>query len=133
MNLNIDPANPPRILLVEDDLLAQRITSMLLTSLGCHVETASTGEEALLKANQTYELIFMDIGLPDKDGIEVTHEIRKRCSAEQLPILALTAHIENERRESCFAAGINDILKKPASKEDLALAISQYLSKTVAH
>jgi two-component system aerobic respiration control sensor histidine kinase ArcB len=106
-----------KILLVEDNDLAQRLGVMLLTSLKHQVDKASTGNEALEKFfNVEYDLVFMDIGLPDMDGLEVTRRIRERN--QTTPIIALTAHDEGAKKQDALAAGMSDYLVKPITAEN---------------
>ncbi len=119
----------PRILLVEDNLAVQRIQSSLLTSMSCIVDVANCGEEALgtFKPGK-YDLIFMDIGLPDIQGDAVSMHIRKieEGSGMRTPIIALTAHMTQDITEHCFAAGMEDVLSKPLSLEQAKQIIQNY-------
>lgn len=108
------------VLLVEDDLLTQKITSWMLEELNWKVEIASTGKQALDLLEMKYDLVILDIGLPDMDGISLADRIRKgRSSNRSTPIVALTAHVMETDREKCLAAGMNEFLKKPLFKKDL--------------
>lgn len=123
------------ILLVEDNPTAALGTVMLLGHLGCSVDVAETGTLAIERAsNQTYDLIFMDIGLPDISGIDVTKKIRALPDAQksQAPIVALTGHATNpDIRQDCLLAGINAVLEKPAKKLDFETILQQrMLGKT---
>lgn len=104
------------ILLVEDNLIAAQAVKDTLQSLGCHVDVAYTGYDALsLFDVGKYNLIYMDLGLPDLGGREVTKEIRKieSHSGKNTPIIALSAHIDEELRLSCVESGMNDVFTKP--------------------
>lgn len=116
------------ILLVEDNFLIQKGIAMLLNKLNCYVEVANNGAEAIaLAGKNNYDLIFMDIGLQDQDGLAVTRQIRQSFPHHaQTPIIALTAHLETESRASCFAAGINDIIIKPLTLENARACLEQY-------
>jgi len=120
---------PVRVLLVEDEELVQRITTKLLISLGCTVDVAQNGKQALEKNFNTYDLILMDIGLPDMDGTEVTKIIRESFSACDLPIIALTAHVQSHYRQQCLSVGMNHVLNKPAAKSELNQIITRYVPK----
>lgn len=104
-----------RVLLVEDMEIAQKVAAIRLTELGCEVDTAKTGTQALELVNQRrYDLIFMDLGLEDMDGLTVTETIRKmEQRGHHVPIIALTAHESEDIRASCLQAGIDDFLVKP--------------------
>ena len=114
-----------KVLLVEDQEIALLSAKIILTQLGCDLEIAKDGNGALELANSNqYDLILIDIGLPDIDGIEVTSLIRnnKECLNNQTPIVALTAHGEKKYQIRANNAGVNDFLIKPLTKE-VGLAI----------
>ena len=104
------------ILLIEDDMLTSLVQQMILSNLNCQVDIASTGNAALkLWHAHKYDLIFMDIGLPDLDGCEIARQIRALEASKDttVPIVALTAHIDSENVAQCFEAGMNMVLNKP--------------------
>lgn len=103
----------PWVLLVEDNEMLQVLHREMLTQLGCTVDIVANGEEALKWADYGYDFIFMDIGLPDKSGIEVTAELRAREERQKLRIIALTAHGEGIE-SACLAAGMESVIHKPA-------------------
>lgn len=106
----------PLVLLVEDDYLIKKISVILLKQLNCIVDIASTGEEALEHIQKVkYDLILMDIGLPDMDGIAVIRKIRQSTNMNQdVPIITLTAHFcDAEYMAQSFDAGANEYLAKP--------------------
>src|ERR1700733_3765003 len=89
------------VLLVEDDFLVRKITMALLTALNCQVAIAENAARALAKAKEAaYELIFLDIGLPDRSGDEVAREIRQDTNGcnQSTPIVAVTAHVDHENK-----------------------------------
>ena len=91
-----------QVLVVEDNPIAQRVAKSLLTQSSCQVDVASNGQEALnLWKQNEYDLIFMDIGLPDMDGYQVTHHIRVQevTKNRHIPIIALTAHVGEENKQ----------------------------------
>lgn len=109
-----------RILVVEDDAIAAKMAIKYLLELECEVDIATNGMTAVKLAEQNrYDLIFMDIGLPDIDGIEVTKQIRiqERNRERPVPIIALTAHVENEARQRCIDVGMSAVLSKPFDKQ----------------
>lgn len=116
------------VLLVEDDPLIQKFTLNLLRDSGCNVELAATGRAALEKHNNDYDLILMDIGLPDINGLTVTEELRNlmKDHAKQPIIAALTAHVSNDDRDRCLKSGLDDFLKKPASYHDFQELLNKY-------
>ena len=110
----------PRILLVEDNSLIQKGVTHTLNKLNCFVEIAATGTQGLeMAAARQYDLIFMDIGLPDHDGLWVSRQIRQLPYPQgQTPIIALTAHIDLKYEEVCTEAGMDKIIVKPLSLEE---------------
>lgn len=105
---------------------------MLLRNLGCRVDLAGSGHEALDAFRQTsYDLIFMDCQMPGMDGCEATRAIRKMEQADgtgPIPIVALTANALLGDREACLAVGMNDHLSKPFTKERLHAVVEQWLT-----
>jgi signal transduction histidine kinase/ActR/RegA family two-component response regulator len=117
------------VLLVEDDKIAGKVASMSLMGLGCSVEMAESGEEAIEKLKQKdYALIFMDIGLPGMTGIETAVAIRrlKDVTKSNTPIVALTGHAYGKSRQLCLNAGMQSVCSKPATPEDLRKALDYF-------
>lgn len=109
-----------KILLVEDDPLSAKIAQSILTELNCVIDIAPDAKTALQQTQkQHYHLILMDIGLPDMDGISLTHRIRLQQwqKKDTTPIIGLTAYIDIENRQLGLDAGINTIILKPLKKE----------------
>jgi CheY-like chemotaxis protein len=118
-----------RILLVEDNLVNQKVGAALLGKLGCRVDVAANGREALLMTSQLYDLIFMDCQMPEMDGYEATGEIRKREGAgRRTPIIALTASAMSEDRERCARAGMDDYVSKPIRREQLREVLARHIA-----
>ena len=112
--------NQRKILLVEDDKLAAKIAESILTELNCVIDIAPNAKTALrLVQEKDYQLILMDIGLPDMDGIALTHRIRLQQwqRTDTTPIIGLTAHIDVENRQRCLDACMNTVMLKPFRKE----------------
>lgn len=117
-----------KVLLVDDDLLNQFFGKELLESLGVQVELASSGQEAMIKLKENfYDLIFMDVSMPDLDGYQTTQLIRSELQLRNLPIVALTAHAISGERERCLSAGMDDYLAKPFSIHDLEAMLIRWL------
>lgn len=119
------PDNKNRILIVEDQSVGAVVVQNMLNNLGCDVDVAPNGQTALELVKQyLYDLIFMDIGLPDMDGYEVTKAIRKyeSNSEHKVPIVALTAHASPESKQFCLDIGMNAALTKPLL-EDTAVDV----------
>ena len=108
------------ILLVEDNPFNQQIAQEFLEQAGMVVETAENGFAALKALeNKNYDLVFMDIQMPDLDGLEVTRRMREKYDSSSLPIVAMTAHAMTGDREKSLAAGMNDHITKPIDPEEL--------------
>lgn len=119
----------PRILLAEDNPANQRMAALMLLRLGCRVDLASDGLEAVKAAKGfPYDLIVMDCQMPELDGLEATREIRALGGRMQgVPILALTANAFRTDRDACLAAGMNDFLSKPVTPEALRQILVRWL------
>lgn len=114
-----DRKHSARILLVEDNPVNQKLARIILNKAGYHVETANNGSEAVdmyMKTPQDFDLVFMDVQMPEMDGIEATKSIRK-AGFKDIPIVALTSHALKGDREKCLKAGMNDYITKPIKRE----------------
>ncbi len=123
------PGAPLLTLLVEDNPINQKVASRLLQKEGCSVQTAANGREALtLYADQPFELIFMDVQMPEMNGFEAARAIRllEETSGTRTPIIALTANAMAADRELCLDAGMDDYLSKPIEVEKLKQMIAKY-------
>lgn len=124
------------ILLVEDNKLAAIAVTLNLKTLNCHVNTAEDGSQAIKMAQEgSYDLIFMDIGLPDFSGIEVTKKIRALNDPvkSQVPIVALTGHANNpEMRQEAIDTGMQEVLSKPAQPLEIESVLHNYVFKVEA-
>ena len=128
----------PSILVVEDNLINQRVVIALLEKMGCPAsDVAKNGVEAI-KALQKkrYDLVFMDIQMPEMDGLETTRQIRSSTSGDIDPkttIIAMTAHALKEDRDKCLNAGMDDYTSKPISPETLSGILKRWLPEKKAH
>ncbi len=127
--MNALEAKSTKILLVEDEPISQRVAQLMLENLGFKVDVANTGEKALsLLEHNAYDLILMDLGLPDMTGDQVTIKIREREDENKtLPIIALTAHVFHNDKKRCLAAGMNGFLGKPIEYAELQESLNQWL------
>ena len=123
------------ILLVEDNKLNQRVGAKMLEKMGCHVDVAENGREALAQLKLSspeserprYDIIFMDIQMPVLDGLKATSMIRaQEGEGARVPIVAITAHAMKGDREKFLEAGMDAYLSKPIRREDLRTALKQY-------
>lgn len=122
---------PACILLVEDQPLNQKITTMLLSRLGYdRVDIANNGQEAVEMVNNgSYDIVFMDLQMPVMGGIEATREIRGNFLLRQQPvIIAMTGHALTGVKQSCMEVGMNEFLTKPVSLDDLRRVIPPALA-----
>ncbi len=121
----------PRILLVEDSIVNLRVAEIMLKQLGCDVDLASNGKEAIdMFGKSDYDLLLMDCQMPVIDGYEATAVIRRHeGESVHTPIIALTAHTMLGDREKCLAAGMDDYLGKPIIRKELARIIQQWVSQ----
>ncbi len=120
-----------RVLLAENNQINQDVAAGMLRMLGCSVDVANDGEEALAAARKRqYDLILMDCHMPELDGFAVSTAIRqweKEQSREEAPIVALTADVQKGVKDRCRVAGMTDYLSKPFTREQLAAILSKWL------
>jgi PAS domain S-box-containing protein len=121
------PSHPVRILLVDDVLVNQRVAQHMLQSLGYgSISLASNGLEALESVRrQPYDVVFMDVQMPEMDGLEATQHIRQFALAQPY-IIAMTAHAMAGDRERCLAAGMDDYLSKPIRRDGVLEVLQRY-------
>ena len=123
-----------KLLLVEDNAIISEVIMAILSSVGLIVETAKDGLEAVEKAKiNRYDLILMDMQMPNMDGLEATRAIRTLPDWETTPIVALTANAFTEERRACAEAGMNDFLTKPLKPELLYSTLLKWLSPRVTN
>ena len=117
-----------RILLVEDNHLNHRVGRLLLERLGCRVDSATDGAQAVEEAlSSDYDAVLMDCQMPVLDGLSATREIHARSSSgRRVPIIALTAHALESNRRECLAAGMDDYLSKPIDWTELQRILSRW-------
>ncbi|HXM99737.1 MAG TPA: ATP-binding protein [Candidatus Dormibacteraeota bacterium] len=133
-NLQDEVAQPmfrARVLVVEDNAVNQAVAVRMLEKLGCRVDVAANGREAIeMVGLLPYDVIFMDCQMPEMDGYEATREIRRReGSSMHHPIVAMTANVMPGDRERCLDAGMDDYISKPMRKTDLKEALKRHLPK----
>ena len=122
---DLGTTHPLRVLLAEDNAVNQKVALSYLARMGYRADVASTGREALEAARTgSFDLVLMDIQMPEMDGLEATRRIRALFPGDPRPyIVALTANAMTGDAERCAAAGMNDYLSKPIRAEDLVAAL----------
>ena len=130
---SVDSSYSPRILIVEDDSLVGKVVHLQLSSLDCQTDVATCGKDALKKLTENkFDLIYMDIGLPDFDGLEVTQQFRtfeKTHNKQHTPIIALTAHIDKKIEKQCLNVGMDAMEQKPLSNEIATKHIDDFINQ----
>jgi len=127
-----------RILLVEDNLVNQRVGTRLLEKIGCHVDVAENGQIALrllssMESRRGYDLVLMDCQMPVMDGFEATQSLRRMelHVGRRIPVVAMTASTRPEDRQRCIDAGMDDYLAKPIQIEQLRHTVDRWSSPSV--
>lgn len=117
-----------KVLLVEDLKIAQKVATLRLNEQGCDVDIAESGAQAIeFFGKNQYDLIFMDLGLDDMNGLMVVETIRKmEDESHHVPIIALTAHDAPDIREKCLHVGIDDFFAKPLTSEKIQQILKKY-------
>jgi CheY-like chemotaxis protein len=125
------PRRSGKVLVVEDNVVNQKVVTALLMKRGYKVEVASDGEEALRSIEiEQPSLVLMDVQMPVLDGLEATRRIRRDSRYRDLPIVAMTAHAMNGDRERCLRAGMNDYVAKPVHPDHLLKTVETFLSNS---
>jgi len=124
---------PLRILLAEDNLVNQTLASRLLEKHGHNVVTTGNGREALERLeNESFDLVLMDVQMPEIDGFEATATIRKKeeTTGTHLPVVAMTAHAMQGDKERCLAAGMDGYVSKPVNAKELLAVVQAALENS---
>jgi CheY-like chemotaxis protein len=119
--------HPLRILLAEDNVVNQKLALRILQQMGYRADLASNGIEAVESVRrQTYDVVLMDVQMPEMDGLEASKRITTQWSAAERPrIVAMTANAMQGDREECLAAGMDDYITKPIRVEHLVTVLTQ--------
>jgi signal transduction histidine kinase/ActR/RegA family two-component response regulator len=128
--IDLDPSqaerHPLRILLAEDSAVNQKLAVRLFSLMGYEVDVAANGIEAVAAVErQDYDVVFMDVQMPEMDGLEATRQIRARLADNGPRIVAVTANVMEGDREACFAAGMDDYVGKPIRVHELLAALER--------
>jgi CheY-like chemotaxis protein len=129
--VTLDPGlasrHPLRILLAEDNVVNQKLALRLLSQMGYRADVAANGVEALQAVErQPYDVILMDVQMPEMDGLEATRQLCAKLAVPQRPrIIAMTANAMQGDREMCLAAGMEDYLSKPIRVNELVKALKR--------
>ena len=127
--LNFSEQFPLRILIAEDNPINQQLAMIVLTKMGYEPEIAETGKEAVDKHHaEQYDLILMDVQMPEMDGMEATRIIRS-AGGDETVIIAMTANAMQGDKEACLKAGMNDYISKPFKPDDIAVLLLKWVSK----
>jgi len=129
-----DPLGCLRVLLAEDNPVNQLLATRLLEKRGHRVVVAANGREALAALeNESYDLVLMDIQMPEIDGIEATRAIREkeRTNGNHQPVIALTAHAMKGDQERCLNAGMDGYLSKPIRPQELDEILDKYVARRI--
>jgi CheY-like chemotaxis protein len=124
--------HPLRILLAEDNVVNQKLALRLLSQMGYRADVAANGLEAIQAVErQSYDVVLMDVQMPEMDGLEATRQICARWSPDQRPrIIAMTANAMQGDRELCLEAGMDDYLAKPIRVDELVAALVITVERT---
>ena len=126
LDATLGAQKPLRILLAEDILLNQKVALQMLETYGYQADVAQTGKEAVVALQrQPYDLVLMDVQMPEMDGLEATQAIRSDPHIEQPYIVAMTAHAMQGDRLDCLSAGMDNYIRKPVRRRDLAAVLQQ--------
>jgi two-component system sensor histidine kinase/response regulator len=119
------------ILLVEDNAINREVAEGLLSGMGLRITSAENGRIALEKLRESaFDLVLMDLQMPEMNGLDATRLIRRQKQHQQLPILAMTANVFEEDRKQCLAVGMNDFVAKPIDPENLFQALDRWLPES---
>jgi PAS domain S-box-containing protein len=132
----------PRILVVEDNPVNQKVAAKILTKLGAQADVASDGQAAVVALEQrAYDLVFMDCLMPQMDGFQATRAIRERealrrqadGAPRRVPIIAMTANAAEADRQKCLGVGMDDFLAKPVTVDAVAGVLTKWLVRSSGH
>lgn len=117
-----------KVLLVEDNIVNQKIAKVMLEDLGCSVDIVDNGLDVLKNLSHLtdYHLIFMDVGLPDMSGFDIVSRLRQEPALKKMPIVAMTAHVLDQDRKQAYEVGMDKIIAKPISYDELRMVLQAF-------
>lgn len=116
------------VLVADDYIVNQELVKEMLEMMDCQVDVADDGKETLeMFSENDFDIIFLDIQMPEMDGYEVARQIRKTAKGKKVPIVAITANALVGDREKCLDAGMNDYMPKPIKGERLEEMLRKHL------
>jgi CheY-like chemotaxis protein len=125
------PTGPAlRVLVAEDNAVNQKVIALMLQRLGHRVDTVANGAEAIAAVERApYDVVLMDVQMPEIDGIAATRAIRAMPSQQATPVVALTANVFAEDRARCTEAGMTDFLAKPVRRDELIALLARVVGE----
>lgn len=121
----MDRVSLVKILICDDSSVERKVLTNILSKMGCDVTAVSSGKSAVEElAKSRYDLLFLDLIMPEQDGWETAKEIRKKWNAEELPIIAVSSISTKYDVEKAVFCGVNSVLKKPFNVDDIENAIN---------
>lgn len=119
-----------RVLLAEDEVISRTVVSEILRTVGIEVVAVGNGREAVdAVARERFDLVLMDVVMPELNGYDATREIRARIGPEELPILAMTAYAGDDDRQQMRESGMNDHIAKPVDLDSLLTVLVRWIGK----
>ena len=133
MDAGMAARHPLRILLAEDNAVNQKLALRLLSQMGYRADVAANGLEAVQAVErQPYDVVLMDVQMPELDGLDATRRICDRWQTRERPrIIAMTASAMQGDREECLAAGMDDYVSKPIRVEELVAALQRSQAREI--
>jgi len=126
LNINFAKQYPLEILIAEDNIINQALITHVLNKMGYEPDIAQDGKETLDMVNsKPFDVILMDIQMPEIDGLEATRIIRRQLMKQPV-IIAMTANAMQEDKEACLQAGMNDYISKPINLDEIMLLLQKY-------
>lgn len=122
---------PTRVLVAEDNPLNQKLFQMILGSEGIDVVLADNGKVAVeaIESDPNFDLVLMDVQMPEMDGLEATRKIRENPLTCSIPVIAVTAYLLEVGRDTCLEVGMNDYVEKPFRRETILETLRKWVRR----